>query len=242
MERTGNSTETLVLSRASSAVDTTHHNISKPLVRYIKTHFSDSPRIIKEFGVCEGVSRVDIAVINGNLHGFEIKSDADTLERLPSQAQSFAKVFDYLTIVVGSRHIETARGIVPKWWGIIEARKEGRSVKLYNRRRSRKNPEQEPCEIVKLLWADEARQLVDSFGLGTTRNIRRIDLWTRLASDVPLETLKSEVCQMIKARRGWRVEKRPTRGNDSFPTDAKTQRSRENLQWLLEQGSADRLR
>src|ERR1700722_14688560 len=38
--------------------------------------------IVEEFG-CNS-ARTDIAVINGSLHAFEIKSDSDTLDRLPS--------------------------------------------------------------------------------------------------------------------------------------------------------------
>ena len=37
-------------------------------------------RIIEELAVCDGEARVDVAVANGRLCGYEIKSDADTLE------------------------------------------------------------------------------------------------------------------------------------------------------------------
>ena len=39
--------------------------------------------IIEELGVQHGTSRIDLAVVNGVLHGFELKSDRDTLTRLP---------------------------------------------------------------------------------------------------------------------------------------------------------------
>ena len=44
--------------------------------------------IIHELGVCSGDARIDLAVVNGKLHGYEIKSDADTLKRLPAQAEA----------------------------------------------------------------------------------------------------------------------------------------------------------
>lgn len=40
-------------------------------------------RIIEELGVHHGTARIDIAVVNGIMHGYEIKSDQDTLQRLP---------------------------------------------------------------------------------------------------------------------------------------------------------------
>jgi hypothetical protein len=40
-------------------------------------------RIVEEMGVWSGSVRIDIAIINGHLSGYELKSDRDTLERLP---------------------------------------------------------------------------------------------------------------------------------------------------------------
>ena len=35
--------------------------------------------IIEELGLCQHDSRIDVAAVNGELNGFEIKSDSDTL-------------------------------------------------------------------------------------------------------------------------------------------------------------------
>jgi hypothetical protein len=58
-------------------------------------------RIIEELGVVHGKSRIDIAVINGLMHGYEIKSDKDTLQRLPEQMNMYNSVFNKVTLVVG---------------------------------------------------------------------------------------------------------------------------------------------
>lgn len=47
-----------------------------------------------ELGVCAGRRRVDVAAINGHLDGWEIKSDADTLRRLPDQVAAFSRVWE----------------------------------------------------------------------------------------------------------------------------------------------------
>ena len=39
--------------------------------------------VIDELGICQGSARIDMAVVNGSLNGYEIKSDLDTLARLP---------------------------------------------------------------------------------------------------------------------------------------------------------------
>jgi hypothetical protein len=56
-------------------------------------------RIVQEMGVCSGSVRIDIAVINSELWGYELKSERDTLERLPSQAKLYNRVFDRVTLV-----------------------------------------------------------------------------------------------------------------------------------------------
>jgi hypothetical protein len=61
--------------------------------------------IFEELGVQHGLSRIDLAVVNGELHGFEFKSDKDTLARLPEQAESYGRVFDRVTLVVGESHL-----------------------------------------------------------------------------------------------------------------------------------------
>jgi len=47
-------------------------------------HDADT-RMVEEMGVWSGSVRIDIAIINGALTGYELKSDRDTLERLPRQ-------------------------------------------------------------------------------------------------------------------------------------------------------------
>lgn len=79
-------------------------------------------KIFEEFGVRHGTVRIDLAIINGVMHGYEIKSDRDTLSRLPEQMNKYNAVFDKITLVVGKRHLYNAINIVPDWWGIVVAK------------------------------------------------------------------------------------------------------------------------
>ena len=47
--------------------------------------------VIEELGLCRGQVRVDVAVVNGLLHGYEIKSDRDSLRRLGVQVEVYGK-------------------------------------------------------------------------------------------------------------------------------------------------------
>ena len=57
-------------------------------------HKTDPALIIEELGVNHGSARADIAAVNGILHCYEIKSDRDTLLRLPGQIKAYNAVFD----------------------------------------------------------------------------------------------------------------------------------------------------
>ena len=54
-------------------------------------HHGDTETVLfDEFAVAHGSSRIDLAIVNGELHGIELKSDDDTLTRLPEQVKSFS--------------------------------------------------------------------------------------------------------------------------------------------------------
>src|ERR1700712_292570 len=91
---------------------------------------ADDPntRIVEEMGVWSGSVRIDLAVINGELAGYELKSDRDTLERLPLQSRLYSRVFDRVTLVASGRHLDKATIRIPDWWGVVEAIEQDKSV------------------------------------------------------------------------------------------------------------------
>jgi hypothetical protein len=56
--------------------------------------------LIDELGLCQGSARVDLAVVNGQFHGYEIKSERDSLRRLGAQADLYSRVFDRVTLIL----------------------------------------------------------------------------------------------------------------------------------------------
>ena len=66
-----------------------------------------------------GDVRADLALIgDAHLEGFEIKSAADSLARLPRQVLLYSAAFHFCTIVLAEKHLEHALTIVPPWWGV----------------------------------------------------------------------------------------------------------------------------
>src|SRR3989339_1885199 len=129
-------------------------------------HRNDSRlKIIEELGVSHGTARVDIAVVNGVIHGYEIKSDMDTLQRLPEQMNIYNSVFTQMTLVVGKNHLYEAINIVPDWWGIMIAKiNTDQSVIFQSIREARYNQDQDSVAIARLLWRNEALEILEKAG------------------------------------------------------------------------------
>jgi hypothetical protein len=172
-----------------------------------RLHFGDpDTRIVEELGLCQGIARVDIAVVNGSIHGYEIKSECDTLERLPGQISIYNRALDFVTVVTAPAHADKVRKVVPVWWGIWTAIQGKGGLRLKSSRKALRNPEVIPFALAQLLWREEALEVLDQCGLANgIRSKPRQELWRRLASDLTLEDLGSTVRDRLR-RRGanWR--------------------------------------
>lgn len=171
-------------------------------------HGDPDTLIVEELGLCEGTARVDVAVVNGKVHGFEIKSRQDTLVRLPGQTEIYQRALDRVTMVVDGKHLGDVRALVPKWWGIIEA-KSARvgGVAFRVVRKSRDNPEVDRFAQVQLLWRDEALAELArrSLDRGVSSKPRR-EIWRRLAETLTPDELGDVVQSNLKNRPCWRAE------------------------------------
>jgi hypothetical protein len=218
----------------------TDYDIRQQLLIHLKVqHSAESDcLIVEELGLAQGESRVDVALINGSLNGFEIKSNRDRLDRLPRQRDMYGRFFDTMTIVVGDKHLQNARIVVPAWWGIIEARLESNDIQLRSRRQPRPNRGIDPRSVVQLLWKHEACEIATQLGIPRPKS--RTDAWELIASSLCREELCKKVREALKARGDWRSGPTPFRRGGSPQSVASAQRSRANLHWLLSRGSRNR--
>lgn len=164
-----------------------------------------STLVLDELGLWYGHARVDVAVVNGCIHGFEIKSERDTLERLPDQARIYSRVLDRVTLVVGASHADKARGIVPDWWGLKVATAGRRgAVHFHEDRGPGDNPQQDPVALAMMLWCEELTAALTLAGAarGFVGKKRRVQA-ERLAAVLAPEALRKVVCDALKARREW---------------------------------------
>jgi hypothetical protein len=182
-------------------------DIRQALRRRLLAEHGDDPDtiVVEELGVFQGACRIDLAIVNGALTGLEIKSERDTLDRLPTQSQAYGRVFDAVTLVASERHLRHVKTIVPRWWGIDVASPSEDSVVIETVRRARSNPKVDPYAVAQLLWRDEALELLTEFGLdGGLRSKPRPALWLALANGVPLADLRLRVRCALRSRPIWR--------------------------------------
>jgi hypothetical protein len=172
--------------------------------------FREDPEtlILEELGLRHGATRVDMVVVNGSLHGFEIKSDRDSLRRLPRQVKMYSEILDYVTLVVGQRHADKATPTTPNWWGIqVADRGQDGKVRLQEERQPLENPAPDKLAIAKLLWRDEAIMLLEELGAADgIRSKPRRFVYSRLAEVAEIDTIRAYVRERLKSRKDWRSD------------------------------------
>lgn len=161
--------------------------------------------LVQEFGLSHGACRVDICVINGSFHGYELKSESDSLTRLPSQVELYGQCLDRCTLVSSPNHLKDASALLPSWWGIKVAEPIEGGAKIHTLRAARKNPAPSARHIAALLWRDEAELLLTCIGAPSSAfRGNRQDLYTYLATMVPMPHLRRFVRELVKTRGNWR--------------------------------------
>lgn len=174
----------------------------------LKEHLNDpSTLVIEELGLNYGRNRADIVVINGEIHGYELKSDSDNLIRLPQQARSYSAVMDKVTLVVGERHANEAVLIIPEWWGIKVATMGARgAVSLITERRCKTNKHIEPLELLKLIWKDEALGLLSTkIDIDwRVRKLKKEAVYQLVVDSFTVDEIRDHSRSILKSRTDWR--------------------------------------
>lgn len=119
---------------------------------------------LQEFEIANTGTRADLVVANGILHGYEVKSDIDSLTRLPKQIDGYNAVFDKVTLVVGTRHLYHAIRVIPDWWGIdVVVSETNKKVCISTLRESENNPDPNIAKILGLLSKLELLELSKTY-------------------------------------------------------------------------------
>lgn len=179
--------------------------------RLRRQHTQKDTLVIDELGLNHGKCRADIAVVNGHLIGYEIKSNKDSLRRLEGQIKSYNAVFDKAFLIAGNRHIDSIQNYVPEWWGVIESvrgRRGAINFKIIRKGRTNKNIDL--LSIAQLLWRDEATEILKQ--KKTPPKILRqprMVLYERLVETLNACELRKTIREYLKKRKNWRCPELP---------------------------------
>ena len=171
------------------------------LKQYLEAlHTGTDTLVMEELGLCQGDVRIDVASVNGELSGFEIKSPSDTLARWPKQRRIYSKVVDRAWLVAPGPKLDAARA--PDWWGQIAVFDLDDRIGLRIVKPAARNPKLDPLSIAKLLWRDEAIDLLKKSGRarGVMTKSRRL-VWERVIEAITLDQLRDAVRAALRQRR-----------------------------------------
>lgn len=174
-------------------------------------HKCSSTLVVDELGLAHGKNRIDIAVLNGCVHGYEIKSSKDNLLRFSAQLEEYTRSLQKLTVVSAPNHIEDVLCIVPDWCGVVQANMGPRGgIKFSTLRRAAKNPNVDAVALAHLLWRKEAVEFLELLGVsGKNLTMPRRVLYEEIANQASLSELVAWIKDRFMKRDSWRVDSQP---------------------------------
>ena len=178
---------------------TNDREIRDKLLENLKSN-KNNIKVINELDLTN--ARVDIATIDKNYFcGYEIKSDKDTLYRLPMQMQIYNYVFDKIIIVVGKSKLLKTIKIIPDFWGIILARKENNDIDLMQIRPPELNTNINKYWLAHKFWKIDIVNILKKLNLykGKSRYDRG-DLLEILIENISLDELRYYVRDILIKR------------------------------------------
>jgi hypothetical protein len=175
-------------------------------------HEDSDTLVVDELGLEEGKCRADIAVVNGNLDGYEIKSGADSLTRLNQQVISYNAVFDHSSIILEEKHLADASQKLPVWWGIILVSENMHEELMFETiKPPLMNPIVNNYAVAQLLWREEAQEILFNLGIrGSRLRQKRSILYSDIIEIIDSVGLRCIVREYLKKRQNWRPLVRPS--------------------------------
>ena len=162
--------------------------------------------VIDELGLAHAKSRIDVAVINGCIHGYEIKSAKDTLDRFATQIDIYRQTLQKLTIVAAPKHVAGIMNHAPEWCGVVAAEQGPRGgISFHVLRNAAANPEIDPVMMAHLLWRDEVIELLYQAGYAPKELRRpRKQLYEMLCEAMNLREITASIRAFMVQRQTWR--------------------------------------
>lgn len=183
--------------------------VAKKLDRDVRVHLHEYLRrevvkhpdtvVIDELTLQRKDGRIDVAVVDTHLRGYEIKSEADKLDRLARQTRIYGKVLDYLSIVVADKHLQHAVAAVPTFWGVYLWMPD---IGVEVMREPTMNGAVQKTPLAQLLWRENALSLLKEHGVKKGLATKpKWWLWAHAAEVCSQDAIHAAVRQQLKTHR-----------------------------------------
>ena len=136
-------------------------DIREPLFDFLEETYGKT-RILEEKNT--GRSRADVVMVTENeVIGLEIKSDADSYQRLSGQVKDYDRYYDRNFVVIGSSHAGSIESHVPEYWGIITVDEVDGRPDFLIFRKPEPNPKRSLTRKLSIMWRPELVHIQEIF-------------------------------------------------------------------------------
>lgn len=160
-----------------------------------RAHIDDDAVLISEMTIANWSRRADVVLANGSLWAFEVKSELDSLTRLPGQLDAFTAHFEKVCVVCAPRFEKGAKALIPEGVGLWVAEDDGNLRERVRPRYTRLTKK----AAVGLMKANELRSLLSCNGFTGITDVPRSGL-VELALQLPGSDLASAARDAVKRR------------------------------------------
>lgn len=190
-----------------------------PLRKYL---VDSNSLVLDEFNISLGLVRADIAVINGVLHGIEIKSERDNLLRLNNQLREYNKFFEYITVVTCEKFQDKILQNIPLNYGILIAKNQNDKIVFKKLRKAKRNYNIDKLCLAQALWKNELIDILESIDYKKGfKSKSKFFLYQIICENFTKQQLLVIVKERIKSRTNWRVDSQQIQNDDYFQLSSK---------------------
>lgn len=172
-------------------------------------HDDGNTFVVDELGLKNGKVRADIAVLNGKLIGYEIKTARDNLARLPAQVEAYNDVFDKAYLIVSKNHLAKALLDIPHWWGIyLIDFADGDNYSFLPFRKAMINKKQDCYSLAQFLWKIEAIEVANIILRNNVNpKTTKKEIYELISGTCSKSKLTKIIINYLKRRDNWKTDR-----------------------------------
>jgi hypothetical protein len=158
--------------------------------------------VVHEMRLRAGRVVLDIAAIDESLHAYEIKSDLDSLARLPRQTGYYDRTCDFVTLVsTNPRHIEA----IPTYWGFALAEEVRGHAHITWQRNAGRNPNLQIEELLYVLRSSEIQRLLRANGQRHLEGTTKGQLVAQTLAVLGPRAARQLTIEILHTRKTWSI-------------------------------------